>query len=88
MYKVGDKVSYSPKNHKATIIRVLPGDEYTIEFEDTQLIPPQMKVPGEYLSRPSSETNCPRCGKEWTETVIGRNTFYDCIPCKLKKEDA
>jgi hypothetical protein len=34
------------------------------------------------------EIRCPRCGEEWKETIIGRNTFYDCLKCNLKKEDA
>jgi hypothetical protein len=91
VYKVGDRVSYSPKNHKAIVIRVLPNDQYTVEFTDSQLIPPQMDVPGFYLSPPLKELKeiqCPRCDTPWTETVIGRNVFYDCLKCNLKKEDA
>jgi hypothetical protein len=88
VYKVGDRVSYSPKNHIARVVRTYPNDEYSVEFEDKQLIPPEMKVPGIYLSLLVDDNSCPRCGTTWTETIIGRNTFYDCLKCKLKKEDA
>ena len=113
MFRVGDKVTYFHKNHKATVIRVLFNGDYTIEFDDKYLIPPQMNVPGNSLaligddqaaedwgrawaeafgyqkdSFKNKDTNCPRCGDKWKETIIGRNTFYDCLKCKLKKEDA
>ena len=87
MFKVGNRVSYSPQNHIATIVKELPENRYIVEFDDHMLIPPQMTVPGEFLSKLPCESKCPYCGKEWTETIIGRNIFYDCIPCKLKKED-
>ena len=109
MYQVGDKVSYSFKNLKATVIKLLPYDEYRIEFDDKSLIPPQMDVLSFTLSpwevgqdeisifgwddfksrgAGNKETNCPRCGTKWTETLIGHEKFYDCIKCNLKKEDA
>ena len=103
MYRVGDDVTYSPKDIKAKIIRVLPNDEYRVEFYDKALIPPQMDVSGFYLSPvrqldlnmygynhiygTNKETHCPRCGNEWKETWIGHRPLYDCLKCNLKKED-
>ena len=101
MYKVGDKVTYSPHLIKATVIRALADDQYTVEFEDNKLIPPQMDVPGHYLSLieelhvlPDAISYtykgvfCPRCSTKWTETIINYKVFYDCLKCNLKREDA
>jgi hypothetical protein len=35
-----------------------------------------------------SDTNCRKCGGVWTETWIGKQAYYDCLKCKIKKEDA
>lgn len=110
MFKVGDNVIYIPKDVKAKVIKIMPDLTYLIEFEDKDLIPPQMQVPESYLSpgkptyyslwegfweKPDNngpsinkETHCPKCNTPWKETIIGRNTFYDCLKCNLKKEDA
>lgn len=36
----------------------------------------------------NKETHCPKCGGPWKETVFFRKTYYDCLKCNLKKEDA
>lgn len=105
-YSVGDEVVFTPKTIKATIIRVLGNDTYTVEWHDKELIPPQMDIDGFYLAPElphrktldgwgvmpentiNKETHCPKCGTPWTETPIGKNLFYDCLKCNLKKEDA
>lgn len=51
MYKAGDAVEYGPKKHKAKIIKILSSGRYLIEFDDINLIPPQMDVPGDHLSK-------------------------------------
>ncbi len=48
-YSPGDEVVYTPKGCGAKIIQGYPNDEYIVEFEDKNLIPPQMKVPGHTL---------------------------------------
>ena len=35
-----------------------------------------------------SDANCRRCGKPWKETIIFGNKYYDCLTCKIKKEDS
>lgn len=45
-YSPGDRVIYKPKNIDAKIISSLPNDEYVVEWDNNQLIPPQMTVPG------------------------------------------
>lgn len=32
-------------------------------------------------------THCPKCGTEWKETYINHEAVYDCLKCKVKKED-
>lgn len=100
MFKVGDYVIYTPNNIKAKIIKVfLGGLRYTVEFDDPNLIPPQMDIPANYLApiepgilphgnNSLKEIYCPKCGNKWKETLIGRQLFYDCLKCNLKKEDA
>lgn len=102
MFNVGDKITYGPKAHKGRIIAISPThDQCTVEFDDRDLIPPQMDVPVEHLSHDYSyshyygygnntdkTTNCPRCGDKWKETWIGYEPFYDCLKCNLKREDA
>lgn len=103
-YRNGSKVEYTPTGHKATVIRVLPNDEYTIEFDDPNLIPPTMDVKEHTLlpqlapfdmfgnmmpePAPRKETHCPKCGRPWKRTVGFTSTFYDCFHCNLKREDA
>lgn len=103
MYKAGDRVTYGPRNHKAKIVRMLGNGDYQIEFDDQDLIPPQMDVPEAHLSvdlggfidlldgwdDPSKKIGkvCPFCGGEWTETWIGFRPLYDCLKCNIKKED-
>ena len=118
-YSPGDKVTYMPTGDSATVAEALPNEEYVIEFDSVDLIPPKMTVNGNRLSpkpitlyggygymppppqqrrfdelqqenKPviNKETNCPRCGKLWKETIIGQKAFYDCLKCVLRKEDA
>lgn len=49
-YTTGEKVIYTPTGDYATVLRDLPNDEYTVEFDNRSLIPPQMTVPGKTLS--------------------------------------
>jgi len=88
MYKVGNRVTYALSTYKARIVEIHPDEYYTVEFDDKDLIPPKMKVPGAYLEIIIDENTCPLCQTPWTETVIGKNTFYDCLKCNLKREDA
>lgn len=110
MFKVGDNVIYIPRAVRAKVIKIMPDSNYLVEFEDKNLIPPQMEIPESYLSLANDyypnvwdgywgghsgtnssvnkETHCPKCKTPWKETIIGRNTFYDCLKCNLKKEDA
>lgn len=109
-YSQGDEVIYAPKGCGGKIIQTLPGEEYIVEFDDKNLIPPQMQIPGQYLipkpvhlyggyqpvetdiiRKPivnTKETHCPKCNTPWHETVIGQRSFYDCLKCVLRKEDA
>jgi hypothetical protein len=48
-YTKGEKVTYMPTGDTATILRDLPNNEYVIEFESRDLIPPQMTVQGNRL---------------------------------------
>lgn len=108
-YSPGDAVIYTPTNSNAKVIRHVGSDNYLVEFEDKDLIPPQMEVPERFLKpqplvsgmygfmdwsgdyykpKHNKETHCPKCGTPWKETIIFRNTYYDCLKCNLKKEDA
>lgn len=49
-YNPGDEVVYTPKGCGAKVLQAMPGDEYIVEFDDRNLIPPQMQVPGQYLA--------------------------------------
>lgn len=48
-YNPGDEVIYTPRGCGAKIIQAMPGDSYVVEFEDRDLIPPTMTIPGQYL---------------------------------------
>lgn len=101
-YTPGDEVIYSPKGCGAKVILVYPNDEYMVEFDDKNLIPPQMKVPGYtlrpkpmptlyggfYGNLPSKDTHCPRCNTSWTITQGMHELWYDCLKCNLKREDS
>ena len=73
-----------------------------VTWENTTLIPPVMNCsydsliyvgPGSNYVKSfggnykSVEDKCPVCDTAWTETSFNGKTFYDCIPCGMKKED-
>lgn len=53
MFNKGDDVVYIPTNSKGTVLRVLPDDKYTVEWDSKDLIPPIMDVEGQYLKKQS-----------------------------------
>jgi len=52
-FNKGDDVIYTPTNSKGTVIRVLPNDTYTVEWDSKDLIPLQMDVEERYLKKQS-----------------------------------
>lgn len=92
-FKIGDRVIYDDR-HKGTIAQcrkdLMVGNTCLIEFDDCDLIPPQLVVP-EYtlkLITPKyhPKNYCPICNTKWTITKFNMKEWKDCGKCKKTKE--
>lgn len=79
-FNLGDRVVYTPKTVDAKIVRIFSNGECVIEFDDKNLIPPQMTVPETFLALKTSPALFGDYG--WTrEEASARYSDTNCRKC-------
>lgn len=87
-FRNGDKVI--AQVHKGKIVAVTRDHKgkytYTVKFNDTKLIPPEMDYPEQYLKPDGDEEVCPFCKTKWTVSRFNAKTWKDCRKCNKTSE--
>ena len=87
MFKISDRVIYDSRHNAAVVGCDWVNDEYTIEFDDNQLIPPKMLVPGKHLVLKGSGTVLASPSEfdlleEFERLIAEGNAETTCPKCK------
>ena len=87
-FRNGDKVTAS--THKGVVTAVTRDHNgkytYTVKFDDTKLIPPEMDYPEYHLKLDGDESVCPICKSKWSVLKFNMKTWKDCKKCNKTYE--